>query len=140
MGWAQHDHQFCLAHLIRDAQYAIDAGDTAFAPRFRDLLKRACAIAGRRPNLADSTLRRYARTLDADLDKLLRMKPSHAEGQKFQATIKDCRQHLFVFMKNRDIEPTNNGSEQAIRPCVTFRKVTNCFRSEWGAKLYADIR
>src|SRR5262245_22089853 len=59
MGWARHDHQFCLAHLIRDAQYAIDAGDTAFAPRLRELLKRACAIAGRRPNLADSTLRRY---------------------------------------------------------------------------------
>jgi transposase len=140
MGWAQHDHQFCLAHLIRDAQYAIDAGDKTFAPRFRDLLKRACAIAGRRPNLADSTLRRYACKLNADLDKLLRTKPSHAEGQKFQATIKACRQHLFVFMKNRAIEPTNNGSEQAIRPCVTFRKVTNCFRSQWGAKLYADIR
>jgi hypothetical protein len=43
-------------------------------------------------------------------------------------------------MKNRAIPPTNNGSEQAIRPCVTFRKVTNCFRLEWGAKLYADIR
>jgi transposase len=24
-------HQFCLAHLIRDAQYAIDHGDTIFA-------------------------------------------------------------------------------------------------------------
>src|SRR5262249_15580584 len=56
-GWAKRDHQFCLAHLIRDAKYAIDAGDTIFAPRLRDLLKRACGIAGRRPNLADSTLR-----------------------------------------------------------------------------------
>src|SRR6516164_5282495 len=28
MGWAKRDHQFCLAHLIRDAKYAIDAGDT----------------------------------------------------------------------------------------------------------------
>jgi transposase len=23
---------------------------------------------------------------------------------------------------------------------VTFRKITNGFRTEWGAKLYADIR
>jgi len=30
-------HQFCLAHLIRDAQYAIDAGDTVFAPQFKAL-------------------------------------------------------------------------------------------------------
>jgi hypothetical protein len=27
-----------------------------------------------------------------------------------------------------------------LRPCVIFRKVTNCFRSQWGANLYADIR
>jgi hypothetical protein len=33
MNWAKKDHQVCLAHLIRDAQYAIDAGDGAFAPR-----------------------------------------------------------------------------------------------------------
>jgi hypothetical protein len=81
MGWAKRDHQFCLAHLIRDAKYAIDAGDTAFAPRFRELLRRACSIAGRRPNLADSTLLCYARKLDADLDALLRIKPNHEEGK-----------------------------------------------------------
>ncbi len=54
--------------------------------------------------------------------------------------IKRFRQNLFVFVTHREIPPTNNGSEQAIRPCVIFRKVTNCFRSEWGAKLYADTR
>src|SRR3954451_78480 len=30
-------HQLCLAHLLRDAQYAIDAGDTVFAPGFKRL-------------------------------------------------------------------------------------------------------
>ena len=48
--------------------------------------------------------------------------------------------YLFVFLTNREIPPTNNGSEQALRPCVIYRKVTNCFRSEWAAELYADIR
>jgi transposase len=32
---------------------------------------------------------------------------------------------------------TNNACERALRPSVTFRKVTNCFRAEWGAKVYA---
>ena len=27
-----------------------------------------------------------------------------------------------------------------LRPCVTFRKITNGFRTEWGTRLYADIR
>jgi hypothetical protein len=28
----------------------------------------------------------------------------------------------------------------ALRPCTVFRKITNGFRTEWGAKLYANIR
>ena len=34
----------------------------------------------------------------------------------------------------------NNTSERALRPSVIFRKVTGCFRSHWGARLYAAIR
>jgi hypothetical protein len=41
--------------------------------------------------------------------------------------------------KRRDVEPTNNESERALRPSVIFRKVTNGFRSEWGAKAYAAL-
>jgi transposase len=52
----------------------------------------------------------------------------------------DCSDKLFVFLKRRDAEPTNNESERALRPSVIFRKVTNGFRSEWGAKSYADLR
>src|ERR1700679_1969130 len=48
--------QVCLAHLLRDAQYAIDEGDTVFAPGFKGLLKRAALIGRRRETLKDSTL------------------------------------------------------------------------------------
>jgi transposase len=37
----------------------------------------------------------------------------------------------------RDVPYTNNGCERALRPSVIFRKVTGCFRSLWGARLYA---
>ena len=140
MGWAKIDHQVCLAHLIRDAQYAIEAGDTAFAPGLRKLLQRACSIGGRRDRLADATLRSYNYKLDAELDALMRIAPTHEAGEKLQQVIKGCRRYMFVFLANREIPPTNNGSERTLRPCVIFRKVTNCFRSEWAAKLYADIR
>ncbi len=47
----------CLAHLIREATYAVAASDSA---ALRKLLKRACGVARRRPDLADATLRTYA--------------------------------------------------------------------------------
>ena len=50
------------------------------------------------------------------------------------------RAHLFVFVTNRDVPYTDNASEQALRASVVFRKVTNGFRSTWGAHLFAAIR
>jgi transposase len=133
-------HQFCLAHLIRDAQYAIDAGDAVFAPAFKALLKRACEIGRRRPNLADSTIKTYARALERELDRLLELEPTDAEGRHLRdAIIVDARDKLLVFLTRRDVEPTNNGSERALRPSVIYRKVTNGFRSDWGAKVHADL-
>jgi transposase len=140
MGWAKRENQVCLAHLIRDVQYAIDAGDDIFAPDLRHLLGRACRIGRRRARLADATLKSYEARLNARLDELMARQPTHAAGVKLQRVIKKIRRHMFVFVTNRDLPATNNGSERALRPCAVFRKITNGFRTEWGAKLYADIR
>jgi transposase len=140
MGWAGTANQVCLAHLLRDAEYAVEAGDLTFATGLRRLLVRACKIGRRRSALADATLRTYHYQLDAELDRLLRITPMHPEGDKLKRAIEGCRQSLFTFMVERSVPPTNNGSERALRPCAVFRKVTNGFRSEWGAHLYADIR
>ncbi len=140
MGWATQDHQVCLAHLLRDIQYAIDAGDAAFAPGMKHLLQRAVRIGHRRPALADATLVAYHGRLQRALDDLLKIVPDNKPGLKLQRIIKRFRQNLFVFLTHREVSPTNNGSERALRPCVVFRKVTNGFRSTWGANLYADVR
>ena len=140
LGWAAKENQVCLAHLIHDVQYAIDEGDRIFAPALCHLLGRACRIGRRRHRLADATLKTYAVRLEARLDDIMRLTPTHAAGVKLQHVIKKIRRHLFVFVTNRAIPPTNNGSERALRPCVTFRKITNGFRTAWGARLYADIR
>jgi transposase len=140
IGWARREHQFCLAHLIRDVQYVIDQGEATFAPGLKSLLKRACALGRRRDGLADSTLKTSLADLNRRLDRLLSLRPAHAAGRKLQETIKAIRGNLFVFMTNREIEATNNGSERALRPGVVYRKITNGFRSEWGAAFYADLR
>jgi len=140
MGWARREHQVCLAHLIRDVQYAIDAGDAVFAPGVKGLLKRACAIGRRRDDLADATLKAYEADLNRRLDSLMKRVPADSAGRKLQTIIRKVRANLFVFVTNRDLSATNNGSERALRPCAVYRKITNGFRSQWGAALYADIR
>lgn len=138
---AQNGHgiarQLCLAHLLRDSQYAIDEGDTVFAPGFKRLLLRAVAIGRRRQTLKDGTLVQYRADLDRRLTRLLGQPPTSSAGGRLARGIRRCRNDLFVFVTRRDVPYTNNCCERALRPSVIFRKVTGCFRSHWGARLYA---
>ena len=88
----------------------------------------------------DATLNLHKRRLEAELDRVLAVTPVHRAGIKWKSTIEKLRPNLLVFMSNRDVPPTNNESERSLRPCATYRKITNGFRSQWGAKQYADIR
>lgn len=132
--------QVCLAHLIRDAKYAIEDGDTAFSTPFRLLLLRAMAIGKRRDGLKDTTLKQYLYDLDRRLDRIMRGVPIGEPGRKLHKRMLANRAHLFVFMTNRAVPYTNNISERHLRPSVIFRKVTNGFRCEWGAETYAAFR
>jgi transposase len=134
------DWQVCLAHQLRDVQYAIDDGDNVFSPRLRRLLLRAISIGRRRDRLKDNTLRQYASDLERRLDRIITLEPRGNAGHKIKRRMMRIRAHLFVFVTNRAVPATNNISERALRPSVIFRKITNGFRSTWGADLYAAIR
>ncbi len=130
--------QMCLAHLLRDAKFAIEEGDPIFAPGFRCLLLRAVAIGKRRPNLQDATLARYRADLDRRLTRLLDgPTPTSKAARRLYRAMRRDRDDLFRFITRRDVPYTNNASERALRPSVIFRKVTNGFRSIWGAEFYA---
>jgi transposase len=132
--------QVCLAHLLRDATYATECGDTAFSAPFKRLLLRSVAIGRRRETLKDTTLKQYHYDLDRRLDRIIAAEPVGEPGRKLRKRMLANRAHLFVFMTNRDVPYTNNISERHLRPSVIFRKVTNGFRCDWGAETYAAFR
>jgi transposase len=138
--------QVCLAHLLRDARYAVECGDVAFSVAFKRLLLRAIAIGRRRDTLKDTTLKQYHADLDRRLDRIMAAvpipgsSPGTEPGRKLRKRIAANRGNLFVFVTNRRVPYTNNVSERNLRPSVIFRKVTNGFRCEWGAETYAAFR
>jgi transposase len=141
---AQQGHadlwQVCLAHQLRDCQYAIEAGDEIFAPRMKMLLLRAVVRARRRKELAESTRRNYQCRLGRDLNAIMVLAPVNQHGKRLRKRYGKVRSHLFTFLEHPDVPPDNNGSERELRPTATYRKVTGGFRSRWGADLFADIR
>jgi transposase len=141
---AQQGHadlwQVCLAHQLRDGQYAIDAGDMIFAPRMKVLLLRTVVLARRRKALAESTRRNYQRRLDRELNAIMVLAPTNRHGKRLRKRYGKVRSHLFIFLEHPDVPPDNNGSERELRPTATYRKVTGGFRSSWGADLFAGVR
>lgn len=129
--------QMCLAHLLRDANYAIEEGCSGFALEFKWLLLRAISIGRRRPGLKDSTLHQYHADLERRLDRLLSRQPDKPASRRLFKAMRRDRDDLFRFVTRRDVPYTNNACERALRPSVIFRKVTGCFRSKWGAEVYA---
>lgn len=130
--------QMCLAHLLRDATYAVEEGDEDFALGFRLLLLRAVAIGRRRDILKDSTLAHYHADLERRLDRLLAgSTPAHPAARRLFRAMRRDRDDLFRFVTCRDVPYTNNACERALRPSVIFRKVTGGFRATWGAQVYA---
>ena len=135
-----NEWQVCLAHQLRDCQYAIDAGDELFAPRMKRLFLKAIALQRRRHTLAASTIEQYCARLRGSLREILHLQPKAVEGQRLLKRYQKIRAHLLLFLTDETIPPTNNASEQALRWSVVFRKVTNGFRSDWGAELFAQVR
>jgi transposase len=134
------DWQICLAHQLRDCQFAIEAGDCIFAPRMKMLLLRAFVLARRRHRLADSTRRQYRQRMERELDAVMALAPTNRDGRRLRKRYGKVRAHLFTFLDHPEVGADNNSSERELRPTATYRKVTGGFRSDWGADLFAALR
>jgi transposase len=123
---------------------AADYGDAVLAPRAMALLRcsirvwRNCERLARRfgPGVLSAFLWRHG----LELNGLLAAPAATKAGVKLRRILLKNRANLFVFLEVDGVSPTNNGSEQSLRPSTVFRKVTNCFRSGRGARLHADVR
>ena len=97
-----------LAHLSRDAKYAIEDGDAVFAPGFRQLLLRAMAIGKRRDALKDTTLAQYHADLDRRLSRLPSgPAPTHKPARRLFRAMRRDRDDLFCVVTRRDVPYIN---------------------------------
>jgi len=80
-------HQVCLAHVLPDVQYAIDCGETIFAPKVRDHLRWSIGV-GWRHRPKDTTLASYAAKADLKLSRLMRTPVAYPRGKALLKQIK----------------------------------------------------
>lgn len=134
-------HQICLSHQLRDLQYVIDREQSAWAGECQALFRLAIHRAHQRDAgvLGGAAYAAAVRKIETECDRLLATPVPGAEASRLWVRFREQRDHLFVFLADPAVPPTNNTSEQALRPSVVHRKVTGGFRSEWGADAHATL-
>lgn len=132
-------YQICLAHQVRDLQYAIDAHQCPWAQQVQTLFDDAMRLHRQRDNLDADHFHHQRCAYEQQLDDLLTIAPDTVDSETLRGRFVKHRRALLLFLHRDDVPPTNNASEQALRNSVIYRKVTGGFRSDWGADLYAAL-
>ncbi|HEX5084648.1 MAG TPA: IS66 family transposase [Blastocatellia bacterium] len=136
--------QLCLQHQLRDLQRVLDRQpDSPWAAEMQKLFREAIHLNNRvdcpEPQLTLTGFMRRVSEIENDLDALLNQRLTLPGERKLQNRYLPHREKLLTFLYHPGVPPTNNQSEQALRTSVIHRKVTNGFRSDWGAKAYTDL-
>ena len=131
------DHQVCLAHLLRNAEY-LNELDTKqdWSRRFIHLL--AHAIDLRRNK---TITQRKIKVLKTKMKNLLGESLSHLdeEFERFKKGILKVKDYLFTFLSNPLVPYDNNASERGVRKIKVKQKVSGCFRTDEGADDFAKL-
>jgi len=135
--------QLCLSHQLRALERVIEQDAQLHWPvAMQELFREAIHLWNRFTSSDALTLTGYLRRvteLDNRLDDLLAEDQTGTAAQNLYQRYLKHRDHLLVFLSYPGVPPDNNACERALRPSVIHRKVTNGFRSEWGAKGYAAL-
>jgi transposase len=148
-------HGLCNAHHSRELIYAHEEDRQLWAKAVHELLlrinKRVIAAGGA---LTSSAARRYRLIYRRILARgdLECPEPKRPEGCKRKGRLKRSksrnlleRLRLFEndvlrFMENKDVPFTNNLAERDLRMTKVQQKISGCFRSDDGAKMFCRIR
>jgi len=140
-------HQICLAHQIRNLTYAAEADGydgLVWAVELRHLFGRAIHLHAIRATLTPTSFALRRKRIERAVDRLvfrtfLPETSASDHARRLQGRYRQHRASLFVFFDRPDVPPTNNASEQDLRPSVIHRKVTGGYRSWAGAELSAIL-
>jgi transposase len=131
------DHQVCLAHLLRNAEYLneLDTGQD-WSRRFIHLIAHAIDLR-RESNITQ----RKIKVLKTKMKKLLGESLTHLdeEFESFKKGVNKVRDYLFTFLNDPHVPYDNNASERGVRKIKIKQKVSGCFRTDSGADDFAKL-
>ncbi len=150
------DHALCNAHHLRELERAWEQDKQQWAQQLQALLleiNKAVDTAGGALNTrqADAFRERYRRLLEvaqtecpppdeSQRHKGQRGRLKRSKSRSLLERVLQFEEDVLRFMVEQDVPFTNNQGERDLRMSKVQQKISGCFRSELGAKIFARIR
>ena len=133
------NHQLCIAHLLRELEYLIQAEKTSWANQFKELLIKAIKL--KQTQSAFDKNNPQAVEMENQLDDLI-AQTIHTPNAKKTISLKKSmakyRLFIFPFLYDPLIPYDNNASERSIRNIKVKLKVSGQFKT--GQEHYCILR
>lgn len=138
------DKQKCNGHILKDlsAIEAIKAPATAQFSREAASVLRDAIASKRRFDGGEMSEHGHASAcgrIEARMDRILERNYRDPDNRRLANRLTKHRDHLFTFLYRKEVEPTNNAAERALRPAVIARKLSAGNRSPTGAETHSIL-
>jgi transposase len=135
--------QKCLAHLLRELKESAAKSpafaSTRFYPDCRKLIRRMLKLKKQWDTLSGEQYLPRVSRVETELDRLAKAEYDETNARRIAKRLKKHQTELTAFLWIKDLEPTNNAAERALRPAVVARKISGGSRSRNGAQAWAKL-
>ena len=131
------DHQVCLAHLLRNAEYLNELDSNQdWSRRFIQLIEYSINLR-REGNITSIKIK----VLKTKMKNLFGESLTHLDNEfeKFKRGILKVKDYLFTFLSNPSVPYDNNYIEWGVRKIKIKLKVGGCFRTDSGADDFTKL-
>lgn len=145
--FTQAKHGACNAHILRELQGLIENGSVwadTMHTFLMELYQQPLPLQGQ---AAEETLQRYRQILSQaeqeeppPQSKAGRGRPKCTPGRNLLRRLKEHEDAVLAFAFVEGVPFTNNQAERDLRPSKVKQKVSGCFRTKRGAKVYARLQ
>lgn len=134
-GWTSYSSytdkmQRCWAHLLREAKYLASEHNSAKS-LYEGLKKIYEKATSKKPPSKDELITEMKQWID--------YAQCYKELRKFAITIGNGIEYWFTFLDYKNVEPTNNRAERALREMVVQRKIIGTLRNEKGTTIMERV-
>lgn len=126
--------QKCYAHHLKAIRQALQTQpESKYLHHWQRLLKDAIAWKERQKNLSEKAYQYGYIKLAIRATELFKSPRASPEEESIANRMEKQKDHLFTFLRHKQVDATNNRAERSLRPAVVHRKISCGNKTRKGA-------